>query len=244
MSGTLAHRVLASLPWNAVRAIGPSRERFAGIIVAIPGFEDPTMLTIHHAPNTRSIRVRWLCEELGIPHAVNTIEFAGPYRASPEWRALNPVGKVPAMTDGAFSMFESGAMVQHLLDRHGDGRLQPPRGTEAHGRYLQWSWFAEATYARPLGEIINHRRAFGESGQMPAVVAEMAGRARLCSEVVDRELRGRDYLVGDEFSAADIMMGYSVFLARMLMPLDGLDALQAYWERLSARPAFVRATAD
>lgn len=199
------------------------------------------MLTIHHAPQTRSIRVLWLCEELAIPYKVNRIEFTGPYRTTPEWRALNPVGKVPAMTEGAFSMFESGAMVQHLLDRHGAGRLQPAPGTEAHGHYLQWSWFAESTYARPLGEIINHRRAFGESGQIPAVVEEMKARARLCSEAVDRALRGKDYLLGDEFTAADIMMGYSIFLAGMLMPLDGLDALQAYWERLSARPACRRA---
>ena len=77
------------------------------------------MLTIYHAPGTRSIRVLWLCHELDIPHEVKTIPFASPYRASPEYRALNPVGKVPAMTDGAFTMFESGAMVQYLLDRHG-----------------------------------------------------------------------------------------------------------------------------
>ena len=201
------------------------------------------MLTIYHVPNTRSLRVLWLCEELGLPHTVKTIEFAGPYRATPEWRALNPVGKVPAMTDGDFSMFESGAMVQYLLDRYGNGRLQPPAGSEAHGRYLQWSWFAESTYARPIGEIVNHRRAFGEAGQIPAVVDEMKGRARLCSEAVDRELQSRPFLLGDEFTAADIMMGYTVLIARRLTSVDGLDALQAYWDRLSSRPALQRALA-
>ena len=201
------------------------------------------MLTIYHVPNTRSLRVLWLCEELGLPHTVKTIEFAGPYRATPEWRALNPVGKVPAMTDGDFSMFESGAMVQYLLDRYGNGRLQPAAGSEAHGRYLQWSWFAESTYARPIGEIVNHRRAFGEAGQIPAVVDEMKGRARLCSEAVDRELQSRPFLLGDEFTAADIMMGYTVLIARRLTSVDGLDALQAYWDRLSSRPALQRALA-
>jgi len=201
------------------------------------------MLTIYHVPNTRSLRVVWLCEELGLPHVVKTIEFTGPYRATPEWRALNPVGKVPAMTDGDFSMFESGAMVQYLLDRYGNGRLQPAAGTEAHGLYLQWSWFAESTYARPIGEIVNHRRAFGEAGQIPAVVEEMAGRARLCSEAVDRALAGRPYLLGDAFTAADIMMGYSVMLARRLTSVDGLENLAAYWDRLSTRPAYVRAAA-
>ncbi|HWS74130.1 MAG TPA: glutathione S-transferase family protein [Quisquiliibacterium sp.] len=201
------------------------------------------MLTVYHVPVTRSLRVLWLCQELELPHQVKTVDFAAAYRASPEWRALNPVGKVPAMTDGEFTMFESGAMVQYLLDRYGEGRLQPASGTEAHGRYLQWSWFAEATYARPIGEIVNHRRAFGEAGEIPAVVEEMKGRARLCSEAVDRALRGRSYLLGEEFSAADIMMGYSVMLAQRFTSTEGLDALNAYWARLSARPAYQRAAA-
>ena len=201
------------------------------------------MLTIFHAPGTRSLRVIWLCEELGLPHEVKTIEFTGPYRKSSEFRALNPVGKVPAMTDGDFSMFESGAMVQYLLDRHGQGRLQPAPGTEAHARYLQWNWFAESTYARPIGEIVNHGRAFGEAGRIAAVVEEMKGRARVCSEAVDQALQGRDYLLGDEFSAADIMMGYTVMIAQRFTSIDGLDALCRYWERLSARPAYQRAAA-
>ncbi len=201
------------------------------------------MLTVYHVPITRSLRVLWLCQELELPHEVRTVDFGAAYRASPEWRALNPVGKVPAMTDGNFTMFESGAMVQYLLDRYGQGRLQPAPGTEAHGLYLQWSWFAEATYARPIGEIVNHRRAFGADGEIPAVVEEMKGRARLCSEAVDRALQGRDYLLGDQFSAADIMMGYSVMLAQRFSSTEGLDALNAYWARLSARPAWQRAAA-
>ena len=141
-------------------------------------------------------------------------------------RAMRPMGKVT---------------FAHIED--GQGRLQPAPGTEAHGLYLQWSWFAEATYARPIGEIVNHRRAFGEAGENPAVVEEMKGRARLCSEAVDRALQGRSYLLGEEFSAADIMMGYSVMIARRFTSTEGLANLNAYWERLSARPAYQRAAA-
>ena len=117
---------------------------------------------------------------------------------------MNPVGKVPVMTAGDMTMFESGAMVQHVLDRHGDGRLEPARGTREHALYLQWSWFAEATFTRPLGEIVNHRREFGDRA-IPEVIEEMEARARMCLDAVDREMRGKDYLVGD-FTAADIMM--------------------------------------
>jgi glutathione S-transferase len=188
------------------------------------------------------VRVIWLCGELGLQHRVVPIDFSAEYRASAEWRRLNPVGKVPAMTDGAFTMFESGAMVQYLLDRYGGGRLQPPAGTEEHGRYLQWSWFAEATLARPIGEIFNHRRVFGEKA-IPAVIEEMQGRVVVCLGALEQALEGRRYLLGEELTAADIMMGYSVMLARRVTSIDGQPNLTAYWERLSSRPAFKQATA-
>lgn len=201
------------------------------------------MLTIYHVPGTRSMRVVWLAEELALPHEVVTISFSPEFRGTPEWRRLNPVGKVPAMTDGDFTLFESGAMVQYLLDRYGDGRLQPPRGTPAHGLYLQWSWFAEATFARPIGEIVNHRRVFGGAGQIPAVVDEMKARVTVCSRAVDEALAGREYLVGDAFTAADIMMGYTVMLAGQFSSIEPFANLDAYWQRLSARPACRRALA-
>ena len=83
------------------------------------------MLKIYHASMTRSLRVIWLCEELGLPIEVEPISFHPDFRFSEEWLARNPVGKVPVLEDGDFSMFESGAMVQYVLDRYGDGRLQP-----------------------------------------------------------------------------------------------------------------------
>ena len=95
------------------------------------------MLTIYHALGTRSLRVIWTCEELKIPYQVETIPFTADYRASKEWRNKNPVGKVPVLKDDDFIMFESGAMVQYILDRHGNGQLQPKPGTPEHGLYLQ-----------------------------------------------------------------------------------------------------------
>ena len=155
---------------------------------------------------------------------------------------MNPVGKVPVMTAGDLTMFESGAMVQHVLDRHGGGRLEPARGTREHALYLQWSWFAEATFTRPLGEIVNHRREFGDRA-IPEVVEEMEARARLCLDAVDEAVRGMDYLVGD-FTAADIMMGYALRSYRRLLPDDPLPAdADAYWNRLVGRDAYRAAIA-
>ena len=200
------------------------------------------MLRIHHVPATRGFRAIWLCEELELPCEIVPVDFSRKYRASAEWRAMNPVGKVPVMTDGDLTVFESGAMVQHVLDRHGGGRLEPARGTREYALYMQWSWFAEATFTRPLGEIVNHRRVFGDRA-IPEVVEEMEDRARLCVDALDREMSGKDYLVGG-FTAADIMMGYTLRSYRRLLPDDSLPAnAGAYWDRLSARDAYKAAIA-
>jgi len=192
------------------------------------------MLKIYHVPGTRSIRVIWLCEELAVPYEVETISFDSEFRESPAWRKINPVGKVPAMADDEFVMFESGAMVQYILDRYGAGRLQPAAGSEAHGLYLQWSWFAESTFARPLGEIVNHRRVFAEAEQQPAAIAEMQARSRLCMKAIDEAIADRDFILG-EFSAADIMLGYSMMLCERLAPTDEYPGADAYWRRLQQR---------
>ncbi|MFK7913343.1 MAG: glutathione S-transferase family protein [Pseudomonadales bacterium] len=202
------------------------------------------MLRIYHAPITRSLRVIWLCEELALPLDITPVDFSAAYRATPEWRAISPIGKVPVLTDGALRMYESGAMVQYILDRYGDGRLQPQAGTEEHALFLQWCWFAESTLARPLGEIVNHGREFPGERRIDAVVEEMKDRAALCLEPIIETTRNQPYLLGADFSAADVMTGYSLMLAHRLMPERIPDALAPYWQRLSERPAYQRAFAS
>ena len=196
------------------------------------------MLKIYHVTGTRGTRVIWLCEELGHPYEVEKISFAADFRASPEWRALNPVGKVPVMTDGDITMFESGAMVDYVLARYGEGRLVPPVDTPEYAAYLQWNWFAEATLSRPLGEIVNHGREFPDDARIDAVVDEMANRSVVCLQAVADAVQDQPYILGDEFTAADIMIGYSVMLGTMLIPDRFPKDLGPYWERLSARPGF------
>jgi glutathione S-transferase len=199
------------------------------------------MLTIYHVPGTRGVRAIWLCEELGLPYTVETVDFSPEFRRSAQWRALNPVGKVPVLRDtgnGDFVMFESGAMVQYILDRYGNGQLQPAAGTPAHALYLQWSWFAEATFARPLGEVVNHGREFPGDKKIDAVVAEMLARGHACAEAVGTAIGDQPFILGETFSAADIMLGYTLMLAERFLP-DGLPAtVEPYWQRLAARPAF------
>ena len=199
------------------------------------------MLKIYHAPRTRGIRVIWLCDELGIPLQVERIDFSAQWRARPEWRAISPVGKVPVLFDGDIKLLESCAMMDYILERYGNGALQPSKDPQARADFLHWHWFAEATFARPLGEIVNHAREFpGEAG-IPEVVAEMKRRAGLAAEAVASHMQGREYLVEDQFTAADISMGYSLHVMEQLAPEYFPETLKPYWGRLSARPAFQRA---
>ena len=201
------------------------------------------MITIYHAPGTRSIRVIWLCEELRVPYEVVTVDFSATYRATPEWRRLNPVGKVPAMTDGGVSMFESGAMVDFILERYGNGRLRPAPGTPDAAQYLQWSWFAEATFARPLGDIAQHTVVKPEAERIPAVVADARTRALTCMDALEAAVPGGRYLINGAFTASDIMMGYTLILARRFAVLTPTTYpnVNAYMARLETHPGFIKA---
>ena len=197
------------------------------------------MLKIHHSPGTRGFRVIWVCEELSVPYEIVPVNFAAEHRATPEWRALNPVGKVPAMTDGGMTMFESCAMMQYVLDRYGGGRLQPAKDDPGYAHYLQWNWFAEATFARPLGEIVNHRREFDP--ELDAVVTEMKGRATACIPAIDAVVSERPYLLGDVMSAADLSICYTMRGYRRMVNETLPAAVQAYFDRVTALPSYAAA---
>ena len=199
------------------------------------------MLKIYHAKGTRAFRVIWLCEELGVPYEIVPVDFSAEYRATPEWRAMNPVGKVPAMTDGDMKMFESCAMMQYVLDRYGEGRLQPAKNDATYAHYLQWCWFSESTFARPLGEIVNHRREF--KPELDDVVAEMKHRATLSLNALDQALVDRPFLLGKEFSAADISNGYTIRAYRRLVTEDLPSNVSAYFNRLTSLPSYERTVA-
>jgi glutathione S-transferase len=199
------------------------------------------MLNLYHSKGTRAFRVIWLCEELGIPYKITPVDFSVDYRASPAWRAMNPVGKVPAMTDGETKMFESCAMMQYVLDRYGGGRLQPGHASPDYAHYLQWCWFAESTFARPLGEIVNHRREF--KPELDDVVAEMKRRATVCVDALDSTLYGRPYLLGDKMTAADLSICYVLRGYRRMVTEQLPENVQSFFARLTARTSYVQAEA-
>jgi len=202
------------------------------------------MITLYHSPRSRSIRVFWLLEELGLPYELKTVEFTPESLKGPEYLKVHPLGKVPALQDDGVTMFESGAIVEYLLEKYGKGRLAPAPGTTARAPFLQWVHFGEATALPPLADIVQHTFLRPEAERIPAIADD--GRARMAGvlDVLDKSLAGKQYLLGDEFTAADVMVGYALYLAKMLGLLsDKHPNLLAYMGRLEKRPAFQKATA-
>ena len=201
------------------------------------------MIKLYHAQLTRSVRILWLLEELGLPYELATVQFSPPSPTT-GFSQQTPLGKFPAIEDGDLRMFESGAILEYILERYGKGRLAPAPGTPARGLFLQWVHFAEATLFPPLGVIAFNTLFKPEAERIPAAVADARSMAATSLRVLERALDGKDYLLGAEFSGADIMMGYTLMTAQFLGVLtDEYPNVRAYFARLQARPGFQKALA-
>jgi glutathione S-transferase len=212
-------------------------------------------LTVHHLDNSRSQRVLWLLEELEVPYAL-VLHKRDPStkRAPPELRKIHPLGKSPVVTleDGTV-LAESGAILETLVDRYGNGRLRPEPGTEAYQRYRFFMHYAEGSLMPPL--LVRFILARLRSAPLPFFVRPIAkGIARKIDEqftepelarhvaFIEGELEGRKWLVGDEPTAADVQMSFP--LEALLGRAGGVGAhprISALVERMRARPAYERA---
>lgn len=200
------------------------------------------MLKLYYAPRTRSVRIRWLLEELGIAYELERVEFRP---QSSVFAQATPLGKFPVLADGEAVIGESGAILEYILERYGDGRLAPAVGSPRRGEFLQWVHFAEGTAFPPLGVMIWHGLYLGNADQIPLAIESARERAHSALAVVERNVTSQDYLLGADFSGADIMLGFTLAAAQFLGVLDErYPSTLAYLARLTARPAFQRASAD
>ncbi len=199
------------------------------------------MITLYHSPRTRSARIYWLLEELDVPYEIKQVPFVPPLPPAKPFAQGSPSGKFPTIEDGDLVMFESGAILEYLIERYGRGRLAPAPGTPLRGPFLQWVHFAEATAFPPLGNIAWHTFK-GDAESVAGALSDYRGWAEAALAVVERALAGKDYLLGSEFSGADIMMGYTLKCATWFGILgDTYPNLLAYLSRLESRPAFRKA---
>lgn len=212
------------------------------------------MIIVHHLNNSRSQRVLWLLEELGVPYEVKRYQRDRKTMLAPtELRAVHPLGKSPVIEDDGQVLAESGAIVEYLAERYGDGRLVPSAGTPERLRYRYWMHFAEGTAQPPLLLKLLFDRV--ETGPMPFFVRPVAraiaqrAKGTYIQPNIDRnldfmesELRDRDWFAGGAFSAADVQMSFPLEAA---VVRGGLDArrprLMDFLERIHARPAYRRA---
>ena len=198
-------------------------------------------MKIYHAPNTRSVRIVWLFEELGLPYEIVPFKLGDAAMRAPEYLSVHPMGRVPALQDGDVTLFESGAIIQYVLDRYGDGRLQPARNTPEYPTYLQWLHYAEGMLMPPVNTIVVETIFLPEERRNPVNVDRARRLLTRMVGAVDQALADREYLAGD-FSGADIMSGHACTVAERLgADFSEKPNLQAYVDRLNARPALQRA---
>ena len=201
------------------------------------------MIKLYHASRTRSVRIYWLLEELAVPYELVVVPFIPPLPPAKPFHQQTPFGKFPAIEDGSVTMFESGAILEYILERYGNGRLAPAPGSPQRGPFLQWVHFAEGTAFPGLGNLAWHMFK-NDADSMPDAIADYRGWATAALDLLEQTLSGKEYLLGADFSGADIMIGYTLQCAKWFGLLtDSYPRLGSYLERLAARPAFRKAFA-
>lgn len=205
------------------------------------------MLTIHHLGNSRSERIVWLAEELGLAYKLVRHERdPQTMRSPPSLWAVSPMGKSPVIEDSGITVAESGAVVEYLLARHGGDRLRPDAQSMAFPAYLHWLHAAESTLMTPVLMRLLTGMAQVDS---PFFQSFIDGELETLFKYMDTTLGAQPWIAGTEFTAADIMVSYPLFMAGMMAappgkPQTGVENypnLSAYIERLRARPAYQRA---
>jgi len=197
------------------------------------------MLVVHHLNDSRSQRVLWLLEELGAPYEIKFYQRDGTTRlAPPELTAVHRLGKSPVVTEGDLTVIESGAIIDYIVRNHGGGRLAPAMGTKAYEAYNQWMHYAEGSAMLPL--MLNlYVGRLGEAGAplKPRIESETANHLGY----VDASLAGRDWLVGDDITAADIQMSFVGEITNASGRGAQFPNIKAWVDRFQARPAYRKA---
>lgn len=197
------------------------------------------MLTVHHLNESRSQRVVWLLEELGVPYELKTYARNATTRlAPPELKAVHPLGKSPVITDGGRTVIETGAIIDYIIRHHGGGRMQPAAETADYDLHQQWLHYGEGSAMLPL--MLNmYVGRLKEAGAPlhPRIESEIANHLTF----VDGALKGRAFFVGDQLTGADVQMSFVAEVARAQGKLASYPDFNAWLDRMHARPAWAAA---
>ncbi len=194
------------------------------------------MITVHHLNNSRSQRVLWFLEELGVPYEITFYERDAQTNLAPEsLKAVHPLGKSPVITEDGVTVAESAAILDYLAQRHGGGRFLPRAGTPDALRHTQFMHFAEGSAMTPLLLRLYVGR-LGDAGAplWPRINSEIKNHL----DYLDGEIAGRSYLVGDDLTCADVQVSFVLEAAGAGGSLADYPRLEAYLAALQARPAY------
>lgn len=196
------------------------------------------MLTLHHLNDSRSQRIFWLLEELGVPYEVKRYQRDAQTRlAPPELKAVHPLGKSPVITDGDVRIAESGAIVDYVIRHYGKGTMMPAPGSADFEAYNEWLHYSEGSAMLPL--MLNlYVSRLKEAGAPlhPRIDSELANHLGY----VDGALKGREFFIGASLSGADIQMSFVGEMAKVFGKLGSYPNLASWLARMHARPAFKR----
>jgi glutathione S-transferase len=197
------------------------------------------MIVVHHLNDSRSQRILWLLEELGLPYEIKPYQRDAQTRlAPPELKKVHPLGKSPVITDGNRTIIESGAIIDYVIRRHGKGRLQPAPETPEYDEYAQWMHYAEGSAMLPLMlNLYSARLGDAAAPLMPRIESEIANHLAY----IDGALKGRQFLLGDTLTGADIQMSFVGEVAGAFGKRAQYPNLDAWTRRLHERPAFKKA---
>lgn len=194
------------------------------------------MLTVHHLNESRSQRILWLLEELGTPYELKIYQRDAQTRlAPPELKAIHPLGKSPVITDNGRTIIETGAIIDYIIRHHGGGRLQPDPKSADYDVYVQWLHYGEGSAMLPplLNMYVGRLKEAG-APLHPRIESEIANHLGF----VDGALKGRQFLVGDSLTGADIQMSFVAEVARAQNKLASYPDFDAWLDRIHTRPAW------
>ncbi|MEM7439849.1 MAG: glutathione S-transferase family protein [Pseudomonadota bacterium] len=201
-------------------------------------------LKLYHSPGTRSIRPLWLLEEMGLPYELVSMRYSGKYFASDEYRAINPMGKIPALYDGDALIIESIAIMEYLLQRHGPSELSVASSDPEYATYLQWLHMAESGFANYVAVSFGHSTGIERYKVSEDFDKYCRFQVTKGLDMLEALLADREYVLKRGFSAADISLGYSLFFAKTCIKAEFGPNVKAYFKTLCTRPAFQKAMAD
>ena len=184
---------------------------------------------------TRSIRVRWTLQELGVAFESIPVNLVAGEHRRPAFLKINPAGKVPVLVDGDLVLTESVAIVLYLAEKYAEKGLIP-KDPGQRAQLDQWLLFTATELEQPLWRIARHTSLYPENRRLPAEVALAREDFEAMAVVLDEHMRGRPFVLGDRVSVADFVLAYTLDWANEVKLLEGLPKLRAYMERMYARP--------